>query len=355
MTARMAAINFGESMAYRLDHLLPLCDFFHMPLFTDDEQAFSLVRRYYPKQMLTFLSEKESLAVLADYDALFVSDKYTARDLSILIQSLFNKKMRFIYCPHGNSDKGLSCLQMNQFLFQDMALIYGKQMLERLKKLHILSRLQAVIPMGNVRKQYYLLHQNFFEQTVRTFLFKNFSEKKYTLIYAPSWEDEEKSSSFDVICLHLIKTLPDDCRLIVKLHPFLKKFSPGKITSILERFKDRKDVIFLPDIPLVYPILNLCDIYIGDFSSIGYDFLWFNRPMFFVDPYPKMRKDRESKYLFQCGIEIPSTAFKNPYPFIFAHMQKNLQLKEVREDIYNYVFDKDSDVNILRQKILDSL
>ncbi len=351
ITRNIAALNFGEDMIYRLDHLMPLCDLLQMPLFVHDRYSYELCEALYPANNAKILEEKESLNTLAQFDLLFVSDKFTARDLGQLLRTFCHKNVRFFYVPHGNSDKGHITLKMDQFQWQDMALIYGKQMHQRLQQFDLLRKIRQTVRIGNLRKQYYLRHQKFFDRKTQQ-AFPQLAEKKFTILYAPTWNDGENTSSFSLICSKLAKSLPNDCRIIIKLHPFLEKFSPQDVACLTERYRDHENVLVTSSFPLVYPLLQQSDVYLGDFSSMGYDFLYFNRPMFFIDPDCRKSSSSEDKYLYRCGIEIPKSSWNNPLSYIFAHLKQNSRLKELRRETYSYAFDEDYSMETLKKEIL---
>src|SRR6185436_7753423 len=83
---------------------------------------------------------------------------------------------------------------------------------------------------------------------------------------------------------------------IIKLHPLLEQKNPEKFYPII-KYADRKNIVVVHDFPAVFPILSRVDLFLGDFSSVGYDFLAFERPMGFV------MGDKKS-LLHTCGAAI---------------------------------------------------
>jgi hypothetical protein len=349
MTSRVAAINFGENLTYRIDHLIPLCDLLKAPLFVGDQDSIKDLNDFYPKNYLVYLRQQDALKTLAQYDLIITSDKNSARELGLLIKHLFGKRIRFLYLPHGNSDKGQYKRSMDQFLYQDISCIYGSQMLQRLTAQGIINRLNGFVTIGNIRKDYYLAYKSFFDSKI-AHLFHKDIKKKTTILYAPSWDDDERRCSYQAISQNLIKFLPDDWYLIIKIHPLFEKFSPGKVALLMEKTKSMENMTVLFDMPLIYPLLQQCDLYLGDYSSIGYDYLWFDRPMYFVDPSNR-NKTCESKYLYRCGIEIPKEGWNNPYPFIMENLENNLQLSRVRKKVYQYAFEQKIQPEEIKQMI----
>ena len=93
-------------------------------------------------------------------------------------------------------------------------------MFDFLKRKNVFDSLKAHVITGNYRHLFYLQHRAFFDAIAEREIKRHLREGK-TILYAPTWRDYEKSSSFfDAIHL-MIETLPDHYNLIVKLHPNL--------------------------------------------------------------------------------------------------------------------------------------
>ncbi|NGX47844.1 MAG: hypothetical protein K1000chlam3_01229, partial [Chlamydiae bacterium] len=85
-------------------------------------------------------------------------------------------------------------------------------------------------------------------------------------------------SSFPKIWPLLLKA-PKEFSLFVKLHSNLYQQFPEEIATL-----KKEGVQLIEDFPPIYPLLAKMDLYIGDMSSIGYDFLAFKRPMILLAP-----------------------------------------------------------------------
>ena len=98
-------------------------------------------------------------------------------------------------------------------------------------------------------------------------------------------------------------------------------------------------LIFLKDFPLVYPLLAHTDIYLGDMSSIGYDFLPFNKPMFFLNKQKRDPKTDRGLYLFRCGVDIKPDAYPLIYKFIETRLEDDQEnFSAIRKEVYDYTF-----------------
>ncbi len=315
-----------------------------MPLITDDAKTAELSKLYYP-QIQTIYKEPLELSVfyLAEhFDLLFVTTKSIAVHLMPAFELFANKKMRFIYCPHGNSDKGQRSHSMTPYQFQDMTLTYGPQMTDFIKSRGDDQTLNAIIPTGNLRLSFYERHRKLYDALIEKEIFSRFKEKQQTLLYAPSWQDEEGSSSFFEMADPLLSTLPSSMNLLIKLHPLLNEHSPGFSSHLFEKFKHSPNIQIIIDFPLIYPLLNRCDLYLGDFSSVGYDFLSFDRPMFFFN------LDRNTKGcdLHHCGVEISE---KDPFHSIEKHSGDDFSKN--RREMYLHAFGNAPDFDGIREAI----
>ena len=173
-----------------------------------------------------------------------------------------------------------------------------------------------------------------------------------TLFYAPTWKDYEQSSSFFGAMVPLIEHLPPEHQLIVKLHPNLLLQEEFETEEILLKYQDRDRVLFLKDFPPIYPLLSLVDVYIGDMSSIGYDFLSFNKPLFFLNPNERDPSKDLGLYLFRCGIEIKPAEYGQIHSIIDKFFAFELRdFSSLRQEVYAYAFGHPKPLEILKKEI----
>ncbi|NGX50987.1 MAG: putative CDP-glycerol:glycerophosphate glycerophosphotransferase [Chlamydiae bacterium] len=335
-----------------LDHLVVVSYIMNVPIVTDEASVYESLKRYYPQVKPIYIKERQRiLEYLSERcDTLFVSCANYRRDVSPLLEMFFNKEMTFCYCPHGNSDK-----PMTQFELQNYSLIYGDQMEDRLNEMGTLQNLEAYVRTSNIRFPFYWKYEAFYDQIAEEEVFSKFDKKQPTILYAPTWQDMESSSSLFDVGIPIIDQLPDQYNLIVKLHPWLQHHHAGHVHLIKERYQDRANVTVLTLFPLVLPLLKRSDIYLGDFSSIGYDFLYFNRPMFFFDPSERERSREESDSLHSCGVVIPESAYQDIYGFLESHLAQQDRYKPAREKLYHYTFGEDRDFEELQREITDKI
>lgn len=337
MQRRAALMSRPDTL---LDHLGVLAAMLEMPLFIPEQTTFDLATTFYPNLNGVLMDSADmTLEFLAkNFDVLFVSSKLWAIELCQAFPLFCNKKMRIVYCPHGNSDKG-HALTKELLAPEDISLVYGDHMLDLLKHNGMLEQTQQTIVTGNYRHAFFLQHQAFYETLVERAIFAKLDRRKKTILYAPTWEGKENASSFYSDCEALLQGMPSSFNLLVKLHPYLWERSPVETIRITERYKDHPQVLFLEEFPPIYPILSIADAYLGDFSSIGYDFLTFDKSMYFFNPSnADLQKDR-GLFLHRCGMQVSTKGEENVFDFIERTWEQNrAQFSTLRQQVYRYTF-----------------
>lgn len=331
--------------SHHLDHMAPLCAILEIPLIVTEELLLKQAQEAYPVVDTIYCDYLElPFFMTKTYQFVFCCfPRILFNELFFLAQLLSKKNIYTIWCPHGNSDKG-NLKPYVEALFQDeLLLVYGQQMIDFFTR-HGLIKPYVVI--GNFRYQFYRQHKDWYDDYVTQKV--PFSPKK-TILYAPTWQDYEKSCSFFSATDSLIEQKPDKYRLLIKPHPNLKRQNPFLIEEIEEKCQSFSDVYFIADLLPIYPLLHTCDLYIGDMSSIGYDFLQVNRPMFFLNQ--NHVEDLLSTYLFRCG----QTVLPQQYPNIYSLIDRQQELTSVREEVYQYTFAADFDLRQLKKTIFNTL
>ncbi|EKE08440.1 MAG: hypothetical protein ACD_17C00166G0004 [uncultured bacterium] len=303
---RALALNTGMDI-HLLDHIAPLAALLDIPLWTTEEPNYLLARQFYPQVKVEYMPDLEyRLGEIAhSYDTLFEC-KYWQAHLKQLFKDFYQKEMTLVFCPHGQSDKGFQFPLLAPYSIQDAVLVYGPLMLEMLNELQI--PLKQSIMVGNYRLKFYRTHQSFYDNLLKKRL--PLDPKKRTILYAPTWKDADDTVSFFQFGKKVLAELPQDWNLILKVHPLLKERTPVEYYRTLLYAESKHNVFVLEDYPPVYPVLAASDIYLGDFSSVGYDFLTFEKPLFFLPT------DRPTR-LYSCGQILNSnenfyTQMENP-------------------------------------------
>ena len=329
-----------------LDHLGVICYLMDMPLIVTEEETFTSSQKFYPQVSVIKkeIGDLSSDFLANNFDVIFESGKFFATELKPIFSLMHNKNMRFVFCPHGNSDKGHSAKNHVQ---QDVSLVYGKHMLNLLRKTGALNKISHTPMTGNYRLPFYLKYKSFYDGLVTEQL--KLDKRKKTILYAPTWQDGENPSSFFFCTKVLIEQLKDDYNVIIKLHPFLEEFHPAHTYHIIESYKNTPGITFLSNFPIIYPLLAACDLYIGDYSSIGYDFLAFDKPLYFLT-----EKDPKESTIHPCGLVVPTV--QEIKSFIESTIEKNQNEKQkIRQSIYDYAFGKEISFSNIKKEILRGL
>jgi hypothetical protein len=347
----VALIPSGENL---LDHLGVMAAILDIPLIVSEEKLASLAAALYPQIKTIFMEwSDDSLKYLAEnYDTLFVTSKGWAVELYLTLPLFFKKTMRVVYCPHGNSDKGHS-LNDEITMAEDISLIYGDHMRDLLRDTGMLKKINLTIETGNFRHSFFREHQSFYEAQAQKLVFAKLDRRRKTVFYAPTWHSQENPTSFFNECKALIDQITPSFNLLIKVHPLLFEQHPAQTYSIVEKHREHPQVLFLEEFPPIYPLLSLSDIYLGDFSSIGYDFLTFDKPMYFFNPAKTNLKKDRGHFLHQCGMEITTQGSENVFAFIKRTLEQNqTEFSPLRKKIYHYTFGAERTLSQVRKEIV---
>lgn len=316
---RCAALNTGPDI-HLLDHIAPLAEWLQCPLIVTEELNHALAKRFYPQVEVHFVPDLEfHLGEIAEqFDVLFEC-KYWQPHMKLLFQTLYRKEMRLIFCPHGQSDKGYQTPLLAPYALQDAVLVYGQLMLDMLQELSVAVPEYTVV--GNYRWRFYQKYRSFYDHLV-----PRIDHSKRTLLYAPTWRDPDGATSFFTQGIRVISELPNDWNLILKVHPLLKQREPAQYERLMKHM-DKSNLFLIDEFPPVYPILALADVYLGDASSVGYDFLAFEKPLYF---FPTERPGR----LHTCG-----TMIDNVKP-LYMQLETTNQHVDVQRTLYRYAFNQ---------------
>lgn len=305
----LAGLIYG-SEPHHLDHLAPLCALLEIPLILSDEALAEQANRFYPNLwVILWHAEELPEKLVNQFDTILYSTPRVLFDeIFYFAQALHQKQIRTVWCPHGNSDKGKTTPFMEALQEEELLLTYGPRIESFLKEKGVLA---PTLRIGNYRFHYFKRHKKFYHG----FLSR---KRKSTLLYAPTWQDREKNSSFPKIWPHLVKA-PQDFFLIVKLHPNLYIQYPEEISYL-----EKAGIRLIKDFPPVYPILAKTDIYLGDMSSIGYDFLNFQKPMVLL---------AESE-LCKVGRYVPQDQYERIFDICREELKKKPNTKMLADETF---------------------
>lgn len=340
MAKRGVGLNPSSQIHYT-DHLAPICILMDIPLLFIDELDYTLGKKYYPslQALKQEYQEFNPEFLICEYDVLFLSDLWdrnTFHERFGPLEKKYNKILRHVHCPHGYSDKAFYLKKCAQ---EDILLAYGKSMLDMLKRTGVWGRVHRYVITGNYRYSYFQKHRTFYDTVMKQEILSRFEKQQPLILYAPTWLDLEESTTFFDAYSPIIDQLPAHYNMIIKLHPRLELDDTAQYYHIVGKYEGRPNLLFLKDFPLIYPLLSYTDIYLGDTSSVGYDFLPFNRPMFFLNKFKRDPGLNPEVYLFRCGIDIAPEQYGELYSIIEKHLSQDRErFREVRQRVYDYAF-----------------
>lgn len=329
---RMAALHFGAEY-HLLDHIAPLASLLDMPLFLNEDP--SIARLCYPQVESIYWPDLNlSWGRLAERFDLLFRCGFWSPHMKQMIRDLYKKEMQFIFCPHGQSDKGYHSPLLTPYAEQEIVLLYGPLMQEMLQNLAIWPNIRKPVFVGNYRWVFYQRHRAFYDGLIENRVFSKLDLRKPVILYAPTWQDIEDSSSFFIFGRRLIDQVPSHWNLIIKPHPLLESRNPGRYYSLAAAAEQKENILLLEKFPPIYPLLEHIDVYLGDFSSVGYDFLALLRPMFFLNHTSHPLSD-PSRRLHRCGLSID---LDRPYSFIEENLPRMTQWIPAQRELYTSVY-----------------
>jgi len=342
---------------YLFDHVAPFSYMMDFPLLYTQEHLSKPLSKYYPEVPFLYIpAEQVNYQKLALEYEVFVQTFFWKENLFSYFASCAKKPATFCYLSHGSSDKGyLESRVMGGLELQEVAFFSGEQSKDRLIKQNLYHKIKCPIFMGNVRKRYYQKFAAYLDELAQIEVFSQLKKKNTTLFYAPTWNDIEQSTSFFSLTEKLLYQLPKHWNLIIKPHPLLEEENPALYYHFLWKAQNQENVLLLQDFPLIYPILNKCDAYLGDFSSIGYDALTFQKPLFFYDLFHRKLSD-PCRTLHQCGISLKESDLKNLYGFLENHINNYpKELFQKQKEMDHYTFGVNEPMKTTRSRILKLL
>ena len=343
---RLATIVSDRDEHY-IDHLAPISHKLNIPMIVNDEEIESLIHNHYPKVKVIYkhsidlgfyMTQNFEIVYTCLPDPLF-------RQLCFVAELILGKTLFNIWSPHGQSDKGHVGCYIESLAKESFALVYGKKMTDFLIEKGSFDQLIGTITTGNYRLKYYMENQSFYRKKLKERLC--FNDNK-TILYAPTWKDNEGSYSFDRVIKDIITMVPNHFNLLIKPHPNM--FQSGELNPfLLSQLPTKENVAFLSHFPPIYPLLDFADVYLGDMSSIGYDFLSFKKPMFFFNVDRRDPSKDKGLYLTQCGVLIEPKDHKNIFSIIEDKMFSPFE--KIQTAVYDQVFGEEED---FKQKIIEA-
>lgn len=316
-----------------LDHIAPLASLLEIPLLVNDEKNRERLQRYYPEVQVRYLADLEFhlREIAEEFDVLFNCDYWSVAQ-RCAFQLYTQKRIQLVFCPHGQSDKGYKSPFLTPYGWQETILLYGSLMQEMLQSLQLWEQIPKKVIVGNYRHVYYERYKDRMRRQVEEEVFSRFEKKQKTLLYAPTWNDLEGSGTFFEWGERLLQELPADWNLVLKVHPEISEKEPALYYQLSLLEEKRPNFLLVEDFPLVYPLLEKIDVYLGDYSSIGYDCLVFQKPLYFFQ-----KPHLTDALLHSCG------SILDPKKPLFLQIEKGIKeqalFQERKEALLKRAFD----------------
>lgn len=330
---------------HHLDHLAPLCELMGVSLVVPDESDAVLARMCYPWLQVTVDTPWLTPGALAGR-VLYCSHLFTRE----FLRSVCGGPMpaRVVFCPHGFSEKRQRWSAAAAF--QDVFLVHGQFGLDQLKDWGVFDQAERYVLISSLRYRHYLRHREFFDSLAARLAPQSPGGRR-TILYAPTWNDALGSTSVFHMIRILVDHLPDGYDLLIKTHPLLEQH-PERLDAVLSATKAHSRVKVIRNNPLIYPWLARADVYIGDMSAVAYDFLVFDRPMYFLNQTYGGSADAAATRLFQCGTVVAPDAYERIFHRLESEDQSNSQYSERRKALWSYVHDESRLAEEVKRDIL---
>lgn len=347
MSKPRAAGFIYSASEHHLDHIAPLCTLMDIPLLVTEKSILEQAERFYPTLIAYHIDELHLGHYIAKhFDVLFSClPAVMLAQIFTTIEHLYNKKIISVWCPHGSSDKGLDNAFQTGLENEELALVYGQKMRDFFLNQNVFPNLKQALSVGNYRFRNYSNVKPLYIDFFNTHIQSQFHEQKELILYAPTWSDGIESSAFFDACPDLIENLPKKYNLAIKAHPNLTVQHMLEFERLMAEYQNHPSVCFIHNFPLIYPLLDKSAIYIGDRSSIGYDFLTFNRPMLFVGT-------KINCPLTNCGLRLEIDETEDLFDILEDHLLEDQKpFQQTRKQLYDYTFDPIEDEQKLAQQL----
>lgn len=318
---KATGLVYGPNL-HHLDHIAPLCSIFGIPLVVTEPDIHEIAEKYYPELVTFYIPTIEAAPRIVEQCEIMLSclPKPLIDQIFLISEEMAGKKLKQVWVPHGNSDKGHLSPFMEALDGTQTALVYGQKMLNFIADKGVKPKKMHVV--GNYRYHYAKKMQPFYDKVLE--LPESF------VLYAPTWEDAENSCSL-FTSLDAVAEAAD--HLVCKIHPNTYWQRTHQIDELVAL---RPDIHFIIHCPLIHPLLKRASVYVGDMSSIGYDFLCYDKPMYFLNP-AKRRLTDPGLTLHTCGmtfdgdLSYDQSFLSKKRQELYAYTFANKTLEDVRE------------------------
>ncbi len=87
-------------------------------------------------------------------------------------------------------------------------------------------------------------------------------------------------------------------------------------------------------------------------SSVGYDFLTFNKPMFFLNK-KRLEIQKDRALLYVCGTQVMPEQYSDIYAIIADALSDDQEkFSKIRSDVYQYTFGAEKSFASIKEEII---
>ena len=333
-------------------------------LYTQKDEN-TVLQANFPKLLMSdyYFRSKEIIDCFKKYAFIIYSSFYP--DYENNIRPHLNKSTVSVYTNHGCLQKFANDLNYVMSLFwADVMICSGPKDLDLIQHYDIASlegcdrskpilthcgdRDLLIIQGGNIRTNAYLRMRS--DKASITEGLQNYHPNRKTILYMPTFSNNVDLSRDDYCSIPLfvdfIKALkcPESYNFIVKLHPNLSY--EARLLSCLDVAISRHQLNVHADIfgADYFRYMDIADIMLTDRTSAAFDFLYFDKPMLFLDHLKECKSSIDfddivnSYWLFQCGDVItPNNVIKSQQFLENAFSQDTYP--RIRKKCREYSFD----------------
>ncbi len=263
----------------------------------------------YPNTSITYFKAHSKLSKQLLEDSAIQSKKMIlcANFNSACIDVHLNPDLYQIFVCHGVPQKLIGTSYYDWFWLFDTSIIFSQKDLQQILKhkkrniqlppnqkaflIDTKGKKHLFIIGGNIRMKTYIANKQSNEKLYARY--QAIIPSKKTILYMPTFSSKVFTHGKDLCTLDFFieELLPklettEKYNIIIKAHPNIRKdkFWPTELKKLTKKY---------PNITVDYTgyylhFMQLADIMIGDYSSAMYDFLYFEKPILFIDKFNEL-------------------------------------------------------------------
>jgi len=108
-----------------------------------------------------------------------------------------------------------------------------------------------------------------------------------TVLYGPTWRGRQEFSlsSIPEMGNDIFKSINENVNFIFKPHPLVKKYNefPDIMKKLEEKIENRDNFVYPEPMNDIIPLMYVSDLLITDFSTVGIEYLAFDKPIIYID------------------------------------------------------------------------